>query len=594
MVGSQIFWKVYLGFALVILVTSATVWFVVSGRVTDDEVRNIRRNLVERAAALDVAFELPGSPEETAEFRRRVRAIGRSGNQRVSVIATDGVVIADSDSDPDRMENHKDRPEIRRAFETLEPESSTRYSRTVGKDLLYVAYPSVRQDEARGLWRIALPLTGVEKRLTDLRNNVLFGAATAAVVALVLGLLLSRTFTKPLTQMTEIAEGIAGGDYEQPAPRERADEFGKLGRAIDRMRGQLQERMESLTRERNGLRAILACMLEGVVAVDREERIVLLNKVAANLLNTPEADSIGKRVWELTRIQEVNDSLAEVLRDAVEHTREVRLTKAFRERVIELQAAPLKGAGGELLGAVLVLHDVTELRRLEEVRQEFVANVSHELKTPLTAIRGFVETLIDDGDVDEATRSRFLSRVKDQTLRISALVSDLLVLSRVESEEEALERGPVDLRSPVKDCSRRFAAHASDRNLRFETEIPEEAVIVLGDEEGLRQAVDNLLDNAFKYTPEGGSVRLGLHVEEQNAVIEVEDTGIGIETQHIGRIFERFYRVDKARSRELGGTGLGLAIVKHIVAAHNGEVTVRSVPSEGSRFSVVIPLHDVT
>jgi two-component system phosphate regulon sensor histidine kinase PhoR len=241
---------------------------------------------------------------------------------------------------------------------------------------------------------------------------------------------------------------------------------------------------------------------------------------------------------------------------------------------------------------VVVLHDVTELRRLERIRRDFVVNVSHELKTPLTAIRGFIETLMDDPDIDMDTRSRFLARVNDQTLRLSTLVSDLLVLSRVEAEAGGIERRPVRLRQMLGECANRLTAGRLGDSLAFEQEMPDEPVIVLGDEEGLRQVVDNLLDNAIKYTPKGGNVTLRLSVEEGSAVLEVEDTGIGIEAQPIDRIFERFYRVDKASSRELGGTGLGLAIVKHIVGSHNGRLAVTSEPGQGSTFRVTLPLHE--
>jgi two-component system phosphate regulon sensor histidine kinase PhoR len=366
--------------------------------------------------------------------------------------------------------------------------------------------------------------------------------------------------------------------------------MGELARALETMSVQLDERMKSLSHERNQLRAVLASMLEGVVAVDCEERVVHMNHVAAALLGTSEADAAGKRFWELVRVQEIGDILKEVLSESADRTSEVSLNGATRVRLIEVHASPLRGPDGEIAGAVMVLFDVTELRHLETVRREFVANVSHELKTPLTAIRGFIETILEDADADEDVKRRFLERARDQALRISTLVNDLLVLSRVESEQQALEQVPLDLREVVRSSARRVSPDIRGRDLHFETVLPDEPVNLTGDEEALRQAVDNLLDNAFKYTPDGGTVRLVLRTEGPTAIIEVSDTGIGIQQHHQARIFERFYRVDKARSRELGGTGLGLSIVKHIAESHRGSVSVSSLSGEGSVFRITLPL----
>jgi two-component system phosphate regulon sensor histidine kinase PhoR len=278
------------------------------------------------------------------------------------------------------------------------------------------------------------------------------------------------------------------------------------------------------------------------------------------------------------------------MRNGSEQNREVRLPAERRDRVLLLQASPLRDAAGELSGAVLVLHDVTELRHLEEVRRDFVANVSHEVKTPLTAIRGMVETILEDPSMDEPTRNRFLERVRSQAGRLSALVTDLLTLSRVERREEAPEKGTLDLRGPVRESFEQQTSEGEDKGLSMEIETPDSPVPVFGDMEALRQAVDNLLSNAVRYTPSEGRIWVRLRTEGEFAVVEVQDTGIGIEPRHQERVFERFYRVDKARSRELGGTGLGLSIVKHITIAHEGSVSLESAPGQGSTFRIRLPL----
>jgi two-component system phosphate regulon sensor histidine kinase PhoR len=332
-------------------------------------------------------------------------------------------------------------------------------------------------------------------------------------------------------------------------------------------------------------------MAEGVVAVDGERRVLHMNAVAGRILGADPAAAVGRPFDTVTRVTEVADALAEAVRTGVGRTREMVLTEFPKDRILEIQTGPIAAdPPGTTAGAVVVLHDVTELRRLEAVRRDFVTNVSHELKTPLTAVRGVVETLLDDREMPDSTRDRFLRKLDVQSRRLVGLVTDLLSLARVESRREDLEREPLDFRHVVLESVRALTASAEERRLRFVAKLPEAEVPVRGDRASLRLLVDNLVDNAIKYTPESGSVEVRLQRNGTWALLEVQDTGIGIEDRHRERLFERFYRVDKARSRELGGTGLGLSIVKHVVLAHDGDVTFESVPGEGSTFRVRIPL----
>jgi len=583
-----LFARLYGSFALIVLLSTGVVWWIASVRVQDQALATLGDVLETRTALLEHAGIDPSLKDDQG-----LAHIGPATGTRFTLIAADGAVTADSEEDPAHMENHAKRPEIVAAGATGKPATSTRFSRTVGRDLMYLARPVFVDSRLTGYIRAAVPLLMVDERLAELRANVAIGAATSLALALVLGVILTRRFTRPLAEMTRAATEMANGKHQRIRAIETHDEMGQLARALESMSVQLDERLQSLSRERNQLRAVLASMLEGVVAVDGDERVVHLNHVAAGLLGTTAVDATGQRFWELVRVKEIGDLLKEVLSESGDRTREISLPGPPRERLIQVHASPLRGPDDEIAGAVMVLFDVTELRHLEMVRREFVANVSHELKTPLTAIRGFIETILDDQEVDDATKRRFLGRALDQSLRISALVNDLLVLSRVESEQEALERVHLDLRDPLAESARRVFPDLSGRHLTFETQLPEAPVPVTGDEEALRQAVDNLLDNAFKYTPDGGTVRLELKVAGDFAVIRVSDTGIGIDVLHQARVFERFYRVDKARSRELGGTGLGLSIVKHIAEAHRGAVSVSSVPGDGCVFEIRVPLHIV-
>jgi len=339
------------------------------------------------------------------------------------------------------------------------------------------------------------------------------------------------------------------------------------------------------------LEMILNGLVEGVVAVDLDERVIHLNSAAARLLGVRRAESLGKQLSELTSLSNLSSTVSRALATRCEASSEavIEMPANERNRVLEFEASPVRDSAGRVSGAVLSIHEITELRHLEHVRQDFVANVSHELKTPITAIRGLIETILSDREMPDATRRRFLEKVHSQALRLSTLVTDLLTLARLESRDAILEPVPFDLRDPIF-TSIRASRTMEERTARIEHDLPETPVIVRGDPESLRLVASNLLDNALKYTPAAGRIQVRLYSRGDQAVFEVEDNGIGIEAKDRQRIFERFYRVDKARSRELGGTGLGLSIVKHVCLAHGGLVDVESTPGKGSLFRVTIPL----
>ena len=315
-----------------------------------------------------------------------------------------------------------------------------------------------------------------------------------------------------------------------------------------------------------------------------------MNSAAEAILGIDATSAQGRRIWEVTRVVEVSEALNDAMKEDRVRVSEARIAKPQKDQVIQLIGSPLKNANGERVGAVVVMHDVSELRQLEGVRRDFVANISHELKTPLAAIRGLVETLIDDDEMEPATHQRFIEKIHDQSMRLSSLVSDLLTLSRLESDQGGVQFESTDLREAVAESYRALVHAAESKKVEMAARVADGPVVIEGDGEALRELVDNLLSNAIKFTPEGGRVNMRLGVEGPNAVLTVEDTGIGIAPEDQGRIFERFYRVDKARARQLGGTGLGLSIVKHVALAHGGNVSLKSAPGRGSTFRVQIPL----
>ena len=409
-------------------------------------------------------------------------------------------------------------------------------------------------------------------------------------MALLLGFFVARGFAKPLTAMTTIAESISDGNYDQRVAIDRKDEIGSLAKTLNKMARSSRERLETIALDKNKLLAIISGMVEGVVAIDKNENIIHLNEAARMILGISPDKDIHRRIWEATHSSEFCQIFSVALNEETEIRKKLKIVTSSTDQNVEVHASPFRDASGELVGVVAVLHDVSELERLETIRQDFVANVSHELKTPITAIRGLVETMVEDEEMSAENHRSFLKKTMNQTIRLSNIVADLLSLSRLESAGMDLVKEPIDLREVVNGSLAALLPVSEDKGIPIETDISDEAMEILGDWEALFQSVNNLIDNAIKYNSKKGKVWLSLHRKVKNAVIEVRDSGIGIESLEQHRIFERFYRVDKARSRQVGGTGLGLSIVKHTVLAHGGQLSVESVHGTGSTFIISLPL----
>jgi two-component system phosphate regulon sensor histidine kinase PhoR len=588
-VKTRFLWKLYAGYSLLVLLAVVTVGVLVGRRITTDTLREVERSLLVQAHLLQniAASALAGYGD--TDLQAEVRELGDRIDSRLTVIRADGIVLADSEEEPSSMDNHGSRPEVV-AARMDGVGVSTRFSRTVAANLMYVALPVTRGDEVLGYVRASLPLTIIRTSLNGLRGAVALGAIVAAAIALLFGFFVARRVTAPLTSMTDAAESIAAGDYGRRVGTKSGDEIGQLANSFNRMASELEKRVQTITEDRAKLLTVLGGMVEGVVAVDGDQKVVHLNAAAGRILGVASAESIGNPIWEVTRVRKVGEALEQTLKDAREVSSELRLIGEPRDKIVDLHAAPLQSGQGGLVGAVLVLHEVTELRRLETVRQDFVANVSHELKTPITAIRGLIDTVVEEQNMPIETRTRFLGKVQEQSRRLSLLVTDLLTLARLESADGMLESETLDLRDSVSRSISNLISAADDRGIELLTDVPEAAVRVVGDYQALELVVNNLLDNALKYTPQGGKVWVRVDTDGKSAILEVVDTGIGIAREHHERIFERFYRVDKARSREVGGTGLGLSIVKHICKLLGGSVSIASDIGVGSTFRVRLPL----
>jgi two-component system, OmpR family, phosphate regulon sensor histidine kinase PhoR len=508
---------------------------------------------------------------------------------RLTVIAADGTVLGDSGRDfaeVRSMANQRDFPEVRAALA-----GNIGNDLRVGqnKDILYIAIPLAEPTQIRGVLRISLPLTAVSKAATSVHQTVALGALLAFAVVLAVGLFLSRRVTRPVTEMQSIARWMAEGDFAQRVPISGTDEIAGLGRTLNLMAERLSEKIQDLEGERTKVAAILDSMVEGVIAFDQHGRILLMNHAARRIFDLGREQAEGRPLPSIIRHTEILDLVMGRPQSNAEGTRrrEIELGPPV-ERILDAHASSMALApSGQ--GTLLVLHDVTELRRLERVRTEFVANVSHELRTPLTSIRGYLETLLDGALDEPANARRFLEIAHTHAERLSRLVDDLLQLSDIETGKLVLKTAPLHLHEVAADVVAFFEKQAAQKSLTLLNHVPLD-LQVQADWDRLTQILVNLVDNAVKYTPEQGQVTLGARRGANGLVsVWVTDTGIGIPSTDLPRITERFYRVDKARSRELGGTGLGLAIVKHLVQAHAGELWIDSELGKGTTVHFSLP-----
>ena len=518
-----------------------------------------------------------------ADLNKVVHAWAQRTGLRITVIAKDGTVVAESDVPADKLsaiENHLYRAEIQSALQNGIG-SAQRLSDTIHVDLLYVAVLDSNQ-----IIRVAIPLHEVAETTNRVRRTVALASLIVGLIALPLIFWLAQRTSAPIDTMRRMATRVAAGDFTGRAPDHEAGEIGELAGALNQMSRQLETRLRELTSEKAHLAGILAGMTEGVLVVDAAGKLRLLNTALRQAFGLTD-EALGKTVLEVFR----DAGLAELIA-AAPAARELTFLQPA-DRVFTVQTGPLTNA----TGVVVVFHDVTRLKQLENVRKDFVANVSHELRTPLAVIKGYVETLLDEQPPAADTSRQFLETIQRHTGRLEALIDDLLSISALESQQAQLDRSLVSVRATAAAAVEELSLRASEKNIAVTLEIPADLPAARADARRLHQVFVNLLDNAIKYTSAGGRVSVNAAAKAGNIEVCVADNGPGIAAEHLPRIFERFYRVDKARSRELGGTGLGLAIVKHIIQAHAGKVWVESSPGSerselerGSRFYFTLPV----
>ena len=549
------------------------------------ELQSISR--VVRQQKLPLTSIPPKTPEEKAALNAWIANAAASG-ARVTVISVDGTVLADSETESDTMENHATRPEVVDAMRSGEGRS-TRTSVSVKRALLYYAFREYLPGDVPVIVRLALPLEGVEEPLAKFRINLLVGSLLIFLIAGAVGLLMSRTYTDRVERLREFSRRVAEGDFRPLPPDGTGDTLEALGASLNQTASRLDRTIRTLTEERNLSSAILGSMVEGVAVVNGAERLVFANPGFASILGLDVPPVSGSSLLEVVRQTELIEAVRRVLAGEPRVEAEIA-TGTLRQHFFAATVASVRA--GETSGAVIVLHDITELRKLERVRRDFIANVSHEFRTPLTAIQGFAETLIAGALDDPQNRVRFLNIILEHARRLARLTEDLLKLSQMDADRLELEIRPVKVAQLVESCYETARHRAAEKELNLALDVSDHLPDVAGDARRLQEVLQNLLDNAIQYTLPGGKIVLTADLKNEEVIFTVADTGIGIPTADQPRIFERFYRVDAARSREAGGTGLGLAIAKHLIEAQGGRIWVESEIGVGSKFHFSAPVFD--
>lgn len=588
MYSRRIVWRIYFAFMGAALVALAAIsWYAALS------IREYNRGLAEidlRARARIVAREMACLTRgmAPAEIDRICKDAGRDAQTRITVILPDGKVVGDSDENPGAMHNHGDREEFRQAMLGKFYETN-HYSVTLKREMLYSAVPVRENGEIVGVVRVALPQAQVEWPLKAAYRQIIFGSGLVAILFALAALSISRRLARPLEEMRKAADRLADGDLSARVHIIKRDESGALAWAFNRMAGQLEERMATIVGQRIAQDAMLTSMVEGVLAVDNDERILALNRAAARILELEPDKVRGVSIQEALRNPELQKFIGISLGIAGIAEDEI-VIYGKEERRLQLRGTALKDGTGNKIGALIVFNDITHLKRLESVRRDFVANVTHELKTPVTAIKGAVETMADATVLKPEELRRFADMVMRQTDRLQAIIDDLLSISQLEhaAEHGGITVAPGSIADILRQAAQNRSVLADAKKIALIVECPADLKAMINPEL-LEQAVGNLLDNAIKYSDANTRITAAARAAGDMVEISVADQGLGIEKRHLPRIFERFYRVDQARSRSLGGTGLGLAIVKHIVLAHRGTVGVESEPGRGSVFTISIP-----
>lgn len=586
--NTKLIWQIFPSFIIVIVLTILSVSWYYSKSMRDFAEEMTRQDLKIRLELFREEVQPWVEMQDWKLVSQFSRKMAIRMKVRYTLIDPQGVVRGDSDKNPSKMDNHAYRPEFQSSLAGRDG-SSIRFSNTLGFNMMYVSLPITHQNQVIGAVRAAVSVASIDHELQNIYNKIIWGGIIAAVLVAGISWRLSRRLVKPLEELKGGVTRFSEGDFKIRFQPKGSVEITSLSNAINTMAELLEERFRTIIRQKNEQDAVLSSMMEGVIAVDMKERILKINQTAMGQFQVRMDDVSELQMHGIIRNTDMHQLIRQVLQTNESREGEI-ISYHAGEKVLQVHATPLKDAKGIQIGALAVLNDITRLRKLENLRKDFVANVSHELRTPITSIKGFVETLQHQENIDEFQKKQFLEIIAKHTTRLNNIIEDLLALARIEQDHESqsIPFGTDSLNQLLQESIQCCLQDADAKNIVLSLHVSNDLEVEMNFQL-MEQAVVNLIENAVKYSENDTEVTVSLVQELSEIKIQVADQGPGIEENELPRLFERFYRVDKARSRKVGGTGLGLAIVKHISQAHGGHVSVDSELGKGSTFTIHLP-----
>lgn len=580
----SIYWKITIPFILLVLIGTGILGFYTVASTRNTQIDHLKIQLTNEAKLVaEISLPFFTDPDRQSELDTIAKTTGRKIQARITLIAKDGTVLGDTDQDPQTMENHATRPEVIAALSSGVGQS-IRYSATLREDMMYVAVPVTSQGQILGISRVALPLTAVQSSINSAVMTIVSAIVIVAILVVLAAAFIARMITRPVRRITKAAEEIASGKLGQQIQVQTHDEIGRLGHAFNQMSSNLVELVGEISAERTKLQTVLANMADGVVMVDTGGKIILANRATEKLFSFRAEDAVTRPLIEVIRDHEADEVLKLCLRTGQMQT--VQFELAVSKRFLRAMAIPITDSN--LTGVLMLFQDLTELRSLQTMRRELVGNISHELRTPIAGIKAMVETLKGGAVDDKKAATDFLTRIDGEVDRLTQMVSELTELSRIETGRAEFRMAPTDLNRLIEEVVAQMSPLAEKQQVTISVDLDRGLPVVRADKDRIRQTIINLVDNAIKFNRPGGKVALSTRVDNESAIVSVSDTGIGISKEDLPHVFERFYKADKARSKD--GSGLGLAIAKHTVQAHGGNIWAQSEEGKGSTFSFSLPL----
>lgn len=579
----NLFLRHFLTYSLIIVLTTLIITLFTSFEYKKNHLKTLEINLQKQAEIVREEIKDDVINNRYKQINTFINTIAQQINTRITIIRNDGLVIGDSEYEADKMEDHSTRSEFIQAVQKGVGKK-VRFSKTTQQNMLYVAVPIISNNKVLGVVRTSAYLRQIEKDLSAINTKIIYWTVSLTILALLLAWITSKNLTQPIRLITKAAERIKNGDFQTYFVNNRKDEVGALINSINKMAESLKTLFNSLQSEREEMRSILSAMTEGLLVLNDRDQIIATNESFRTIVGVN--NLIGQYHWQIIQNNQFNQIIAEIKNKKICRNREIELNN----NIYSVSGKLIDSHDGRSK-TIIVLYDITEFKKLEKIKADFIANISHELKTPLTSIKGFADTLADE--VGKKYRN-FAKTISRNANRLINIVQDLLIISELENTPQRLQIEKVRFSELFNNIKRLFKEKLKSKKLQFHIAMDDNVQEWYADYFLIEQMFINLIDNAIKYNVEKGEIHITLKKDDDNLKITIEDTGIGISREHWDRIFERFYVVDKSRSRKLGGTGLGLAIVKHIVLSHNGDIKVESEVGKGTRFIITLPNYSLS